>query len=192
MSQFPGFKFYNEVGFLVLGAKDGQYTTQVKETANSMKEEIDVLTHKDLKRKFPYLATSSQHEGVYTSRKSGHIDARTMVKAQKQMAMLKGCDIIDDIVHRITPIGSEGSVKGDKTYQIEAERSGKTFHAKKVLLTTGAFVHSRDLLPAGWKLDLMTSGIAVLLVNNHKSLPIDLKHTTPTELYLLRQCFKER
>ena len=151
----------------MLGAKDGQYTTQVKETAKSMNEEIEVLGHEDLKRKFPYLATSSQQEGVYTSRKSGHIDARTMVKAQKQVASLKGCDIIDDIVNKVTPIGCQSSQKEGPTHQVYLERSGKTVHAKKVLLTTGAFVHSRNLLPDGWKLDLMTNGIAVLLVNIH-------------------------
>ena len=68
-----------------------------------------------------------------------------------------GCDVMDDVVKRITPIGSEG-------YEIEAERSGQPIRTKKVLLATESFTESRDLLPRNLQPLVTPSSVTVLLV----------------------------
>ena len=69
-----------------------------------------------------------------------------------------GCDVITDVVKRITPIGSCG-------YEIEAERSGQRIRGKKVLLATGSFTESRNLLPMNLQPLVTPSSVTVLLVN---------------------------
>ena len=93
-----GIKFYHEVGFLCLGLKHGTYTTKVKVTANKLNEPVQILDHQELRKRFPYLATSQIHEGVYTNQKSGHISPRNLVTAQKMAAKKAGCDVINDVV----------------------------------------------------------------------------------------------
>ena len=88
-----------------------------------------------------------------------------MVAAQKTAAMRAGCDVIDDVVKRITPIGSEG-------YEIEAERSGQRIRTQKVLLATGSFTESRDLLPKDLKPLVNPSSVTVLLVRIHSEHPV--------------------
>ena len=171
-----GIKFYHEVGFLCLGLKNGIYTTKVKTTANELNEPVQILDHQELKKRFPYLAISHIHEGVYTNQKSGHISPRNLVTAQKIAAKNAGCDVIDDVVKRITPIGSGG-------YEIEAEGSGQRIRTKKVLLATGSFIESRDLLPKNLQPLVTTSSVTVLLVNN---LQFNLTLTLRAEIFCLR------
>ena len=154
-----GIKFYHEVGFLCLGLKNGTYTTKVKATANELNEPVQILDHEELKKRFPYLATSHIHEGIYTNQKSGHISPRNLVAAQKMAAKKAGCDVINDVVKRIMPIGSGG-------YEIEAEMGGQRIRTKKVLLATGSFTDSRDLLPKNLQPLVIPSSVTVLLVNN--------------------------
>ncbi len=153
-----GIKFYHEVGFLAVGLKDGDYISSVKDTARKLQEPVEVLESRELKRRFPYLAIENIHEGVYTSKKSGHISPRNMVAAQKMAARKAGCDVIDDVVARVIPIGSGG-------YQVEAERSGLVFRTKKVLLATGCFTECRDLLPKNLKPLIQVQSVSVLLVS---------------------------
>ncbi len=159
-----GINFYNEVGFLALGSKGGEYTTQVKATAKELNQPVDVLPFSQLRLMWPDLAIDETWEGVYTNHKSGHISPRNLVAAQKEAARLAGCDIIDDIVKRLTPIGSAH-------YQIEVERSGRLYRSQKVLLATGAFTEFRSLLPQGLKPDLTKMGVMVLLVRPSTNLP---------------------
>ncbi len=140
-----------------MGSKGGEYTSQVKATAKKLGQHVDVLSFTQLKGKWPDLAITETQEGVYTNKKSGHISPRNLVAAQKEAACLAGCDIIDDIVKKLTPIGSGG-------YQIQAERSAKMYRSRKVLLATGAFTEFRSLLPHDMIPDLAKMGVMVLLV----------------------------
>ena len=163
-----GVQFYNEVGFLAFGLKNGDYTSSVKATAKKLQYPVENLDHMEIKKRFPYLGIMNIHEGVYTNKNSGHISPRNLVTAQKMAARKGGCDIINDVVTKVTPIGPGG-------YQIEAERSGQVIKGKKILLATGCFTESRDLLPRNLKPLVNPMSITVLLVSDHP-LPV-------TELY---------
>ena len=122
-----------------------------------MGQKVFILNHEQMKEKFPYLATSEDRIGTYQEVNAGYISPRKMVKVQKLLAGQGGCDIINDIVKRISPIGSAW-------YEIEAEKSGHVIRGKKVLVATGCFTHSRDLLPKGLELKILPAGITSLYV----------------------------
>ena len=79
--------------------------------------------------------------------------------AQQLLAERSGCDVIHDVVNRITVLGS-----GE--FQLETQNSGTTITTKKVLLTTGGFTNARELLPYQLELKLDLYGITVLLVSS--------------------------
>ena len=131
---------------------------------------MEVLDHKELKERFPILSEAMVTEnqaGLLTLSDSGHISPRRMIMAQKILATRAGCDVINDVVKRVVPIGGEG-------YEIEAECSGQRIRGKKMLLAPGCFLRSRDLLPKGLQLKMDPITFTILLVSfpaetsNHK------------------------
>ena len=143
----------------MLGEQNGEYTGDVKTIAADLKEEIVELNSEHLKKQFPYLGTCATLEGVYAPRNSGHISPRNLIQAQQLLARRSGCDVIYDVVNRITVLGS-----GD--LQFETKNSESTIKTKKVLLTTGSFTNARELLPYQLELKLDLYGITVLLVSS--------------------------
>ena len=142
----------------MLGEQNGEYTGDVKTIATDLKEEIVVLNSEHLKKQFPYLGACATLEGVYAPRNAGHISPRNLIQAQQLLARRSGCEVINDVVNRITILGS-----GD--FQLETENSETTIKTKKVLLTTGNFTNARELLPYQLELKLDLYGITVLLVS---------------------------
>ena len=130
----------------------------MKATANKLQESVEILNYMELKKSFPYLSTVDTHEGVYTNNKSGHISPRNLVTAQKIAARKRGCDVINDVVKKITLIDSGAC-------EIEAEKSGQVIKGKKILLATGCFTESRNLLPKNLKPLVDSMSTTVLLVS---------------------------
>ena len=143
----------------MLGEQNGGYTNDVRTIAAELKEGIVVLNSEHLKKQFPYLGACETLEGVYAPRNAGHISPRNLIQAQQLLARRNGCDVINDVVNRITVLGS-----GD--FQLQTENSETTITAKKVLLTTGSFTNARELLPYQLELKLHLYGITVLLVSS--------------------------
>ena len=143
----------------MLGEQNGGYTNDVRNIAAELKEGIVVLDSEHLKKQFPYFGACATLEGVYAPRNAGHISPRNLIQAQQLLARRNGCDVIRDVVNRITVLGS-----GD--FQLETENSETTITAKKVLLTTGSFTNARELLPYQLELKLELYGITVLLVGS--------------------------
>ena len=162
-----GIKFYTENGFLAISLKDGPFLSNMKNGTEKFGKQVDVevLDHKELKERFAIVSETMATEnqaGLLTLSNSGHINPRRVIIAQKILATRTGCDVINDVVKRVVPIGGEG-------YEIEAERSGQRIRGKKVLLTPGCFMRSRDLLPKGLQLKMDPITFTILLV----SLPAD-------------------
>ena len=155
----PGIKFYYEVGSLVLGVENGEYTNDFKSIAADLNEETTAFNSQNLKEKFPYLGTCPSLEGVYAARNAGHISPKNLIKAQQLLARQGGCDVMNDVVNRITVIGSGEFV-------LETEHSENRIKAKKILLTTGCFTNARELLPYELELKLDLFGITILLVRH--------------------------
>ncbi len=144
------------MGHLALTFKDEESPFDEK-TARKLGLRLEHLNHHELKDKFPFLAPGKSREGIFMPEKSGYVNPRQMLKAQKLLAQKRSCDVIDDVVKRVTPIGSGG-------FEVEAERSGHVITGRKVLVATGCFTHSRQLLPVGKQLDIKVDGTTVLLV----------------------------
>ena len=152
---FSGIRFYGECGYLLLGYKNTKSTYDV-ETAAKLGEKLERLSRQEMAEKFPFLSTKDNHTGTYMAVNSGYINPRQMKKAQL-LAKQGGCDVINDVVKRVIPIGGWG-------YQIEVEGSGELIRGRKVMVTTGCFTHCRDLLPVGMELDINRNGTTILLV----------------------------
>ncbi len=151
-------RFYHEVGSLVLGEKDGQYIKDLQPIAAQLEEPVTYLNANQLRTQYPYIANCSTAEAA-SNPNGGHISARNLVKAQQRLAEESGCDITHDVAERITLIGSG-------YYQVVLESNGDCFTGRKILLTTGAFTHARELLPFDLELKLELYGVTVLLVTN--------------------------
>ena len=72
----------------------------------------------------------------------GVINPRAQIDASISVASKQGCDVIRDIVSHVT---SKHESSG--RIMILRTESGKTLHAKKVILATNSFTGSRNLLP---------------------------------------------
>ena len=141
----------------MLGEANGEYTNNIKPLADQLGEEITVMDCEHLNQRFPYIGKCRTLEGVHAPKNAGHISPRNLIKAQQLLVKRNGCDIINDVVKTVAPIGPE-------EFRIEAEGSGKLIKGKKISVTTGSFIHSRSLLPCDKQLKLYLFGITVLLV----------------------------
>ncbi|KAL5005301.1 hypothetical protein ScPMuIL_018757 [Solemya velum] len=99
---------------------------------------VSRMTNDELRQKFPYFNFHPDDEGLHEVRDSGYINPRKLVQAEQTLASNNGCDVIRDIVNSVTRTGT-GLLK-------VVTDTGSVYMAKKVLLTTGVSILSRDLL----------------------------------------------
>ena len=126
-------------------------------------DDMEVLDPKELRERFPIVTETMMTQnqaGLLTISNSGHINPRKMIMAQKILATRGGCDVINDVVKKVIPIGSGG-------YEIEVEESCQRIKGKKVLLAPGCFIRSRDLLPKGLQLQMDPITFTILLVSRN-------------------------
>ncbi|XP_077989599.1 uncharacterized protein LOC144443882 [Glandiceps talaboti] len=158
LEQRTGVKFYNEVGYMAVSKTGDQYIEKVKENALSMKVKVEELDKKGLETKYPYFSFKLNDVGILQKQDAGHVSARAHIVAQQTAAHLQGCDIIDDVVDQVTETNQSD---GSKCMKVTTAK-GQVIHARRVLLTTGAFTGFRDLLPRGKELDVQLSGATLL------------------------------
>ncbi|XP_077988631.1 monomeric sarcosine oxidase-like [Glandiceps talaboti] len=150
IEQRTGIRFYSNVGHMSVTLKGDPFLEQIKDNAKKMDIEVNVMDRTGIRRKYPYLSLNPGEEAVLQMEDAGHVSARNTVLAQQTAAHLQGCDIIDDIVDKVSEsIRSDGS----KLMKVTTAK-GQEIHAKRVLLSTGAFTGFRDLLPSGQELDV--------------------------------------
>ncbi len=145
-------QFYKEVGFIQFG--------DCIEVFDSIPEGGVQQSASSIQQPFPYIDISADGPtGILAQTNAGYLVARDYVKAQTLVARRQGCDVISDVVNRVT--GQSAGVDGDDHVLVETE-GGKKVTAKRVLLCTGAFTQFKDLLPKDCKLDAkVTTDIAV-------------------------------
>ncbi len=127
---------------MLIGNQKRKYTRSFITSGKQYNLEYSILQGKDLHSRFPYFRFLSNEEGIYSATRSGYVSPRNVVKMEKLLAIRKGCTVIDDVVNSIKD-GNGGHV-------IQTD-DGRIFRSRKVLVTTGAFTHCRDLLPKGFK-----------------------------------------
>ncbi|XP_077989571.1 uncharacterized protein LOC144443862 [Glandiceps talaboti] len=171
LEQRTGVKFYNDVGYINVSKMGDSYHQKVKENALSMKIKVEELDKRSLETKYPYFSFKLNDVGILEKQDAGHVSPRAQVKAQQTAAHLQGCDIIDDVVDQVT---ETNQLDGSKCMKVTTAK-GQVIHARRVLLTTGAFTRFRDLLPRGKELDVQLSGATLLFAELSDEDAIKLK-----------------
>ncbi|XP_033630824.1 uncharacterized protein LOC117292780 [Asterias rubens] len=177
-----GMQFYKEVGFIQFGDCIDEFDSIPEGGVQHSASAIQQL--------YPYIDISADSpNGILAQTNAGYLIARDYVKAQTLVARRQGCDVITDVVNRVT-----NGLAGDDHVLVETE-GGKKLRAKRVLLCTGAFTHFKDLLPEGCKLDAMvTTDIAVRFeidaecaerLRDMPSVTSDFQEPSPRECYIL-------
>ncbi|KAL4228177.1 hypothetical protein ACF0H5_013611 [Mactra antiquata] len=156
-----GINFYHEVGNLSIGSgTDSQYVKSNENAAKSCGVPYNCLNDKVLSSRWPYLELPPDANAILESHNAGFINPRKLVAAQKLLASRQGCTIVDDVVRKVNRI-----VQSDGVYVMRIETdSGKVFHAKSVLLATGAFTRFREVLPSNVAVEQKISALTVALV----------------------------
>ena len=128
----------------------------MKQSAQHMNQEIQILPPSDLKVMFPYLKSESDCIGVYSMMDSGYVNPRQLVYAQQWVCSQEGCEIIREIVDHISPHGSKG-------WSLTLA-SDQHITSQKMLVSVGAFCGFHSLLPGKILPDMNLYGVATLLV----------------------------
>lgn len=110
-----------------------------------------------LQAQFPYLHAEESWQVLFNFRNAGYISARNLVAAQQKIAASHGCDIINDVVVKV----QEKEKSRDSFVNIVCQ-SGREVAAKRVLLCTGAFSNSYDLLPRGKQIEFYPIEVSVV------------------------------
>ncbi|MBP8001460.1 MAG: FAD-dependent oxidoreductase [Chloroflexi bacterium] len=86
---------------------------------------------------FPFLTFPEGYRGDYELAPAGYINPRTLIRAQLHVARQNGATIRNDEVHHLAASPSHITVKTQR---------GDTYQAEKVLVATGAFANSYEIL----------------------------------------------
>ncbi|KAL5005306.1 hypothetical protein ScPMuIL_018762 [Solemya velum] len=140
LEQQSGVTFFEEVGGLNAGTKNHNFLQNMDKIMRDQNQSANVsrMTNDELRYKFPYFNFHPDDEGLHEVRDSGYINPRKLVQAEQTLASNNGCDVMRDIVNSVTRTGT-GLLK-------VVTDTGSVYMAKKVLLTTGVSILSRDLL----------------------------------------------
>ena len=151
-----GLEFYAPCGLLYFSNKSKTLLQEYKNKGRKFPETVTILEREQIKLKYPYLNVPLDADAIIV-KQAGCINPRVLLKAQQQIAMNHGCQIIADIVDSIhlEPSG----------HHIVNTDSGKQISTKKVLLATGAFTECRNLLPKGFSPAMNSTTETVLFVS---------------------------
>ncbi|CAL1281693.1 unnamed protein product [Larinioides sclopetarius] len=89
------------------------------------------------KSRYPYLELQSGEIALLDDSGAGHISPRSLVAAQKKVARLQGCHIIESVV-----CGTETTSNG--IHVVKTETKGE-IKAKRLLVATGGFINKKNL-----------------------------------------------
>ncbi len=143
-----GIRFYEPRGFLHLGpppTSPDDKLARVEAVAKQLGVRFERLDDDALQRRFPYLHIPPRTVGLYQADDAGCINPRALVKAQQAVARAHNA-----VVFRDTALSTHRA--GDL---IEVRtRGGGAYRCRKLLVATGAFTNSFDLLERSLALDV--------------------------------------
>ena len=154
LEEQTGIRFYHEVGYLAVGPQVGtdhvsqlemagpkagmDYVSQLETVGRGLEVAFERLSSDDLETAFPYLSFDSESVAFFQATQGGHVNPRSMLRAQTVAAERRGTTVLREIVHSLRII--EGGV------ELTTE-SGGVIRGRKALVTAGAFTNVYDLLP---------------------------------------------
>ncbi|KAL5018589.1 hypothetical protein ScPMuIL_004311 [Solemya velum] len=180
LERLSGIKFYDERGTLWVGTNNEKNMDLLQRCATS--QGIHCNTDAEmLRQKFNYIDLPPHEKWIFESSNAGTISARGLVRAQQTVARRNGCEIIRDVVNKVTRCPDKA---GEYSMRIVTD-SGTEYFAKKVLLAPGAFTVSRDLIGPNLKLDVKLTPIIVTLAEIGEQ-DAEMLQTMPPVLYFGR------
>jgi sarcosine oxidase len=151
-----GIPFYHEVGHLTVGPiaqGSDDYTARVRAVGDGLGVAYEVYADAALKEQFPYLAFASGSVGMYQPHTGGHVSPRAQVRAQAMVAQQQGADIILETVQRVQQTNTHVDVYTE---------AGNVYRAAHVLIATGGFTNTKQLLPRRLHLDVYARTIVLM------------------------------
>jgi sarcosine oxidase len=136
-----GIAYYHDVGHLAVGPQpEGaeDYVARLHTVAQELGVVYETYEAAALRERFPALAFAAGCVGLYQPHTAGHVSPRAQVQAQTAVAAQQGATIIRETVHTVR------QVKGGVEVSTE---EGHTYHGARVLVATGGFSNTKQLLP---------------------------------------------
>ncbi|KAL5018588.1 hypothetical protein ScPMuIL_004310 [Solemya velum] len=177
IERLSGLKFYDERGSLWVASNNEKIIDLLQQCATSQGIHCNTDTEM-LRQKFSFIDLPPHDKWIFESSNAGAISARGLVRAQQTVARRNGCQIIRDVVNKVTRCPDKA---GEYPMRIVTD-SGTEYFAKKVLLAPGAFTVSRDLIDTNLKLDVKLTPIIVTLAEIGEQ-DAEMLQTMPTVFY---------
>ena len=159
-----GISFFTECSNVNFGPHGSQYVANSQKTSEHLGlNHLILVTSDEVSQLFPYLRIPDGNQCVVQLTNCGMVNPRKQILAQKTAAQMQGCHIVSDVVQVIIAIPSHHLQMSSTTTPPHTQtckmlelrtESGEIFHARRVLLCTGAFTHFGSLLPEGVEIDL--------------------------------------
>jgi sarcosine oxidase len=141
LERHSGIAYYHEVGHLAVGPRpDGaeDYVARLHAVAQELGVVYETYEAAALRERFPALAFEAGCVGLYQPHTAGHVSPRAQVQAQTARAAQQGATIIRDTVHAVRQVNDGVEVRTE---------AGHTYHGARVLVATGGFSNTKQLLP---------------------------------------------
>jgi sarcosine oxidase len=137
-----GMPYYYEVGHLAVGPRpEGaeDYVARLHTVAQELGVVYEAYEAAALRERFPTLAFAAGCVGLYQPHTAGHVSPRAQVQAQTAVAAQQGATIIRATVHTVRQVNGGVEVSTEE---------GHTYHGARVLVATGGFSNTKQLLPS--------------------------------------------
>lgn len=134
-----GVRFFTEAGCLFTGngkGLAGTYVSRALSFADGLG--IETVGHDAVGNRFPMFSLPADHDGYFEAKNAGHINPRSLVKAQCAVAVQQGAELIRETAARIRDTSSGVEV---------STREGAIYTAEKVIVAAGGFTNMAELLP---------------------------------------------
>ncbi|XP_072037698.1 uncharacterized protein [Amphiura filiformis] len=128
-----GIQFFTERASIYFGPAGSRYISSAKSTSELLGLNHLSQNRDQIRQLYPYIDIGSSNECILQQSKSGMVNPRKLVLAQKTAARLQGCHILDSIVEQINEKYLPGHGKG---FQILLE-DGQLIQSRKTYLKIG-------------------------------------------------------
>ncbi|CAL1281698.1 unnamed protein product [Larinioides sclopetarius] len=156
IEKLSGIKFYHPVGTLLAGERESPLLLGWMGGLEINRVPfVDLSEGEILNKRFPFLRLEKCLHPFLDNNGAGHISPRNLVEAQKKVAKMQGCHLINEVVEEV-----KENVSG--RHEILTE-SGRILKAKRVLFCPGAFTKFKKLGPAAYLKIAVHKETAVLL-----------------------------
>lgn len=139
LQKLSGIRFHTPLGSLMVAEKDSYDMTELIHSCyyNEMPF-VDLSDDETFKKRFPYLQLDECVSRIFDDNGAGLVNARKIIEAQKKVAIMQGCHIIEDVVEEVKDL-EQG------IHMVIGEKG--IIRAKRILVCTGAFTNYKKFHP---------------------------------------------